>query len=210
MSIPFFSAAIEIQHRRWRRCSLGSMTTLRGLVSSTMSPVLFFLDFVVYPVLIVGCLILAFSVDGYNAMLVSASVLIFGYLFWTFAEYLVHRFVLHHVPMFAAVHQGHHDSPRDFIGTPTLISVTMFFGLAFWPVLELSNLQIASAWMAGLLSGYLSYISVHYAVHHVGSRRSGLLKQLKRQHALHHHRDGHRNFGVTTSIWDRVFRTMAD
>lgn len=209
MNIPNPLAVTGISHRLWRRSTSGAWTFLNALLSPKMSPGFFFLDFAVYPLLITGFLFIALRAGGIADGLLSMAIVISGYVFWTLAEYLVHRYVLHHVPVFAAVHLAHHHAPRDLIGTPTLLSAAMFLGLGFWPMLELTSLPVASAWMAGLLAGYLSYVAVHYAVHHFGSGGHGLLKGLKRHHALHHYRDGHHNFGVTTGIWDRVFATLA-
>jgi sterol desaturase/sphingolipid hydroxylase (fatty acid hydroxylase superfamily) len=36
------------------------------------------------------------------------------------------------------------------------------------------------------------------------------MKPLWRNHHLHHYKDEHRGFGVSTTIWDRVFGTMFD
>lgn len=209
MNAPTPLAAAGTGHRFWRRSSTGIWTLLGRLVSPAMSPGLFFLDFAVYPVLIIGFLAIALLPGTTGAVLTTMAIAVSGYVFWTLAEYVVHRCVLHHMPMFAAVHLAHHHAPRELIGTPTLLSVAMFLGLGFCPMLALASLSHASAWMAGLLSGYLSYVGVHYAVHHIAGSPHGIFKGLKRHHALHHYRDGHRNFGVTTGIWDRVFGTRA-
>lgn len=201
---------VEFQYQRLRRYVVKAGAAMGGLVSPRMSQRMFFLDFIVYPILIVACLIVAFGNDSYGQWLESLALVVFGYGFWTLAEYLVHRFVLHHVPMFSAVHNAHHDAPRELIGTPTVLSVAVFFCSAFLPVAEFYGVRPAGAWLAGLLSGYLSYAAIHYAVHHLGSGGYGLVKRLKRQHGVHHHRNGNCNFGVTTSLWDRLFGTLAD
>ena len=63
--------------------------------------------------------------------------------------------------------------------------------------------------------GYLAYVGVHYALHHVNSLGPTWLpaslrvwlRNLIRAHAVHHHQTQY-NFGVTTTIWDRVFGTL--
>lgn len=181
----------------------------RGLVSTRMSPLWFFLDFVIYPLLIVYFLFVGFSVWSLEALFQSLATLVLAFATWSLAEYLVHRFFLHNVPLFEAMHHAHHESPRALIGTPTVLSLAAFMGLAYWPVLELSGQQAASAWMAGLLGGYLTYITAHYAIHHTGSNGYGWAKVLKRHHGLHHYQDGKINFGVTNRLWDRLFGTLA-
>jgi sterol desaturase/sphingolipid hydroxylase (fatty acid hydroxylase superfamily) len=177
-------------------------------MSIKMSPALFYLDFVVYPALILGSLVLAFRGATAPGALLSVAMILFGYAVWTLVEYALHRVALHHVPGLEATHKAHHDAPKDMIGTPTLISLMAFAGLACWPAVELVGLRIASAWMTGLLAGYLSYSLTHYAIHNLSMGKSRWAMTLKRHHALHHYREGESNFGVTTRIWDRLFGTF--
>ena len=209
MDTSFISRAIEGQHLIWNRSAARGRDALRGFVATRMTPLFFFLDFVIYPPLIVYFLLAGFSVRSLDMFLQSLGAFVLALVAWSLAEYLVHRFVLHHVPLFEAMHDAHHDAPRALIGTPTLLSLAVFMGLAYWPLLEVSGRQIASAWMAGLLGGYLAYIVAHFAIHHFGSSGYGWAKTLKRHHGLHHHHNGGINFGVTSRFWDRVFRTLA-
>lgn len=201
--VPVFAAEAH-----WRRSASGLANLFRSLVSPKMAPALYYLDFIIFPLLILGFLISAFGMGSVRTSLVSAAVALTGFAFWTLAEYGVHRFVLHHMPVFAPLHLAHHQSPRALIGTPTVFSVAMFLVAGFLPALMLTSMTVASAWMVGLLSGYLLYLVVHYAVHHTSSGRYELVRRLKRHHSRHHHRDGHSNFGVTTTLWDRVFGTL--
>jgi len=177
-------------------------------MSIRMSPSLFYHDFVVYPVLILSSLVLAFRGATVSEALLSVATILFGYAVWTLVEYALHRFMLHHVPGLAEMHKAHHDAPKALIGTPTLISLMAFAGLAFWPAVELAGLRLASAGMAGLLAGYLSYTLAHFAIHNLSMGRSRWAPTLKRHHALHHYRGDERNFGVTTRLWDRLFGTF--
>ena len=181
-----------------------------GVFSTTPTPLVFFLDFVIYPMLIVLCLYLALAGDTARGAGRSLLLVALGYAVWTLAEYLIHRFIMHHVPMFRAMHFAHHDAPRDLIGTPTLMSVAIFVALVFWPLIEILGLRTASAVSVGLLLGYLAYVSVHYALHHWSSNGLRYLQRLKRHHALHHHKENECNFGVTTTVWDWMFGTLRD
>jgi hypothetical protein len=69
-------------------------------------------------------------------------------------------------------------------------------------------MEDGSAIFAGLLLGYLAFITVHYAVHRWPIRPNSWLYSAKLRH-LTHHRFENCNFGVTTSFWDIVFRTCA-
>jgi sterol desaturase/sphingolipid hydroxylase (fatty acid hydroxylase superfamily) len=195
--------------RSMRRCIGIARTTASGIMSSQMSAQMFFLDFVVYPLLIIICLIIAFDGSAFRQALVSLALVISGYLIWGLVEYVIHRFVLHHVPFFSVIHKAHHDASDELIGTPTIISAVIFYCVVYWPGAEIFGYRPASAFSAGLLAGYLFYVSVHYAVHHLGSGGYGFMRKLKRRHAIHHYHVNEKNFGVTTGFWDRLFGTQA-
>jgi sterol desaturase/sphingolipid hydroxylase (fatty acid hydroxylase superfamily) len=176
-------------------------------LSPRMPPFLFFLDFAVYPPIIIVFLYFGFSTHPF---INSASFVIAGYVIWTLAEYLVHRFVLHHVPLFAKMHIEHHDDALDLIGTPTLMSLFFLTTTVFAPLYYFAGSHMAFCSMAGFLFGYISYVWVHYAVHHKGSGGFKFMRKLKRQHAVHHHGTSEFNFGVTTDMWDKIFRTKRE
>ncbi len=198
------------QHMNYvRRQVVTGYAVLKNFASPDMSPRMFFLDFYVYPPVILVCLFFAFDHGGLEQWLKSAALIVSGFWFWTLTEYVAHRFVLHRVPVFATLHKAHHDEPHALIGTPTVFSLVVFYCFAFWPVAELDGMRPAASWFAGLLIGYLLYVTAHYLVHHVGSGGFRIIKKLKRQHALHHHGEADCNFGVTTSFWDRMFGTLS-
>ena len=132
-----------------------------------------------------------------------------GMAAWTLVEYLVHRFAFHHrFPLGRRLHQLHHDHPSDpdaersSLSTPLLASP---FGLV---ILGTAGMEDGSAIFAGLLSGYLIFIAVHYAVHRWTIEPGYWLYSTKIRH-LTHHRFENCNFGVTTMFWDIVFGTSA-
>ena len=110
-------------------------------------------------------------------------------------------------PTLRRMHELHHTSERELIGTPIRISVAIHVAVVFLPLLVLTDLSDAAAASAGLMAGYLWYVTAHHAVHHWHPRHSTYLYRLKRRHALHHHHDQERNFGDTTGLWDHVFGT---
>lgn len=182
--------------------------TFRKVIPAEVSEKLFFLDFAVFPALILLCVYLAFHDAWPLQALQLAVIVLFGGLAWTFFEYVIHRFAFHHFPVLKPIHLAHHDEPRALTGTPTVVTVAAFYILAYGPVAFVAGGQIAAAWTAGIMAGYLVYVSVHYVVHHLGSGGSPTLRRLIRLHALHHHDDTH-NFGVTSDFWDRVFGTRS-
>jgi len=50
---------------------------------------------------------------------------------------------------------------------------------------------------------------VHYRVH-VGDANRGWIARQRRMHFHHHFRNSKQSFGVTTPIWDYIFKTAAD
>ena len=192
---------------RFRRFARTAWAANWNFLATEMSARMYFLDFVVFPPLILLSLFLAFWQGDALQWLTSAGLVAVGIGVWTLAEYLIHRFAFHHFPLLKAVHLAHHDDPRGLTGTPTILTVLVFLVLVYWPAAEIGSRASAAAWTAGLLLGYLGYVSVHYVVHHLGSGGWSWLRRLIRAHAVHHH-DSSCNFGVTTVLWDRVFGTL--
>jgi sterol desaturase/sphingolipid hydroxylase (fatty acid hydroxylase superfamily) len=174
-----------------------------GLVTTRMSAVAFHLDYFLYPPAILASLLVA--VRGLRAVEIVALALA-GFAVWTLAEYLLHRFVLHHWPYFSKFHQAHHDEPRAMIGSPTLFTLLLFFAATFVPTWLAFGSAVAGATFAGFLIGYLCFAGIHEIVHHSESQNR-LMRYFKKLHAIHHHGDTSKNFGVITSFWDHVFGT---
>lgn len=136
-----------------------------------------------------------------------------GYISWTLAEYLLHRYLFHwvnglkivqrfHYAMHGYHHAVPHDHKRLFMPpVPVTLFVLVFFGLFY--LIAGSN-----AWfiLPGFELGYLTYAICHYLVH--TNPRSKFLAKLGHHHILHHYKFHDRAFGVSTRFWDRVFGTM--
>ena len=143
-----------------------------------------------------------------------------GLFVWTFAEYMLHRFVFHfpaRAPWQERIiflfHGIHHVQPqcKTRLVMPPVVSVPLsfvFYGLFY---LILGVLLQAPHWtapvLAGFIAGYLVYDLTHYATHHF-PMRWGFLKFLRRYHMLHHFKTPDQRFGVSSPLWDVVFRTM--
>ncbi len=145
---------------------------------------------------------------------------VLGLVLWTFTEYTLHRFLFHHKPasarqerIFFLFHGVHHYQPqcKTRLVMPPIVSIPLafiFYGLFY---LVFNVLFDAPQWIpptfAAFIFGYLAYDMIHYATHHI-PMRSGALKYLKRYHMLHHYKTPERRFGVSSPLWDVVFRTM--
>ena len=128
---------------------------------------------------------------------------------WTLLEYLLHRFLLHRVAPFAAMHAVHHDSPRAYVGTPTWATLGIIWLIVFLPAWQGVSFNVASGLTAGVMMGFLWYGIVHHVIHY---RRPRFLASRMRitthRHLRHHHARQPGNFGVTIALWDHVFGTV--
>jgi sterol desaturase/sphingolipid hydroxylase (fatty acid hydroxylase superfamily) len=139
-----------------------------------------------------------------------------GMLFWTFFEYIMHRYVFHWVAeserakkIVYVMHGNHHHFPRDkerlfMPPVPSLIIASIIFSLMY-----LLMGRNAFIFFPGFILGYLMYGTTHYAIH-AWNPPFKWMKALWRNHHLHHYKDEHKGFGVSTTIWDRAFGTMFD
>lgn len=172
-----------------------------------LSRIGYYSDFFVYPVIIATLGAVGMVVGGTERSALWPLICAACVAIWTLLEYLLHRFVLHHVPWVKEMHHEHHIEEKAQIGTPTWLSLGAFAIIVFAPAYFLSDFFVTSAVTSGLMIGYLWYISVHHILHHWHFDHSSYVYGLKRRHALHHHFDKSANFGVTSNFWDHVFGT---
>ncbi|MEN2992387.1 MAG: sterol desaturase family protein [Bacteroidia bacterium] len=140
-----------------------------------------------------------------------------GLLTWTLTEYLLHRFVLHYVEDNPTIqrwhnfaHGAHHDVPKDlrFVTVSPFMSfpLAVLFWVIFWAIL---GWKWVWAFYAGFGVGYILYEYVHYAIHRYPHPPFGFLRPLWQNHQLHHYKTPDKRFGVTNTLWDRIFGTYA-
>lgn len=137
-----------------------------------------------------------------------------GFLLLTLVEYLVHRYAFHINTDTEAkkrfqytVHGVHHKFPRDKsrLAMPPILSIvlaTLFF-LFYRYTMGYVGLPFA----AGFMAGYATYLVVHYATHAYRPPKN-MLRILWKHHAIHHFSEPDRAFGVSSPLWDMIFRTM--
>ena len=143
------------------------------------------------------------------------SALFFGAIFfWTFTEYVLHRYVFHfvnenkYVQRFHYLAHGyHHEYPKDsdhlFMPViPSIVLATFFFTLFYLPMG-----MYAFAFFPGFVIGYLGYATMHYSMH-VIRQPIKPLRNLWRHHHLHHYKADGTAYGVSTTLWDHIFRTL--
>ncbi|MFM8806454.1 MAG: sterol desaturase family protein [Sphingomonadales bacterium] len=192
------------QARLFKSDFLEALTKAHPLVIWGMYlPVLFYLPY------------LAYARHGFS---VSSLWLYFllGIFCWTFFEYIAHRFIFHWVPktplatkIVYTMHGNHHHYPRDrqrlfMPPLPSILFATVLYGTFF-----LLMGPHALLFFPGFLLGYLLYASMHYAIH-AWNPPFKWMKPLWRNHHLHHYKNEHHGFGVSSTLWDMVFDTMFD
>ena len=140
--------------------------------------------------------------------LAAAGAVAFGFVAWGFFEYVLHRWILHGPPSVARVnHAYHHADPSLLIGTP--VFVILIGATAICMLLSLAiPAGIAAFAVFGLYAGYNGFAIVHHIGHHHSGRLAHLrlVGRLEQFHDAHHARQNV-NFGITTTLWDRVFGT---
>jgi dihydroceramide fatty acyl 2-hydroxylase len=138
-----------------------------------------------------------------------------GLAIWTLTEYWLHRLLFHWQPKFRGgdklhfiIHGVHHDHPNDRLRLvmPPAVSIPLA-ALFFWAFTTIFGTPAAYPLFAGFIGGYLFYDYTHYYVHHFVPK-SELGKRLREQHMRHHFQDHRYGFGVSSPIWDVVFRTL--
>src|SRR5674476_456237 len=172
-----------------------------------MSKLGYFSEFLLFPPLVLVASLLAFRSSVPPQPAIWAIVYGAGLIGWTLIEYLLHRVLFHHAPVLSQIHERHHNSPQDLIGTPAWASVLLGLIVVASPSWAAFGFDLGTAATAGLASGYLCYDFVHYATHHWQLRRGSYLYRARLRHARHHHLSHSGNFGVTTALWDHVFGT---
>lgn len=176
---------------------------------TTTHPLVIFSLYV--PILI---FLLYYSYSFFNFSIIKiVALLLLGLLSWTLFEYLIHRFVFHYLSenpriqkIIYTIHGVHHEYPRDkerlfMPPIPSLILASLLFFIFY-----LLMRAAVCSFFPGFLIGYLLYGSVHYAIH--AFKPPKYMRALWRSHHLHHYKYPNKGFGVSTTIWDYIFKTL--
>ena len=137
-----------------------------------------------------------------------------GWLAFTLVEYLVHRYVFHMETNTKTkeniqykFHGVHHDYPKDKerLAMPPVVSLTISTALFF--IFRFFMGDAVFGFLPGFLVGYAMYLFVHYIVHAYQPPKN-FFKALWINHGIHHYKNHERAFGVSSPLWDYIFRTM--
>jgi len=141
-------------------------------------------------------------------------VFFLGVLSFTLLEYLMHRFLFHLPPtsefnekVAYNIHGIHHDYPKDKnrLAMPPVVSITL--ATLFLVIFKLLMGNAGFVFTAGFVVGYAGYLLVHYIVHIFVIPKNSF-KILWIHHGIHHYKKTNKAFGVSSPLWDHIFRTM--
>jgi len=141
-------------------------------------------------------------------------VFLLGMLAFTLLEYLMHRFLFHLPPtsefnqkLAYNIHGVHHDYPKDKdrLAMPPIVSITL--ATLFLVIFKLLMGNAGFAFTSGFVVGYAGYLLVHYIVH-IYMIPKNSFKILWIHHGIHHYKRPDKAFGVSSPLWDHIFRTM--
>jgi sterol desaturase/sphingolipid hydroxylase (fatty acid hydroxylase superfamily) len=170
---------------------------------------------VVYSVASVAALVLAARASARTALASWA----LGVVFWTWVEYMVHRYVLHGVfpdgrglrhlthVLFDHLHVEHHKRPWDGNHINGTLKDTGPFLLPLFALALLLPPQTLLAFLAGLVQAYVVEEWVHHSVHYYHFDNP-YFRYIKAHHMYHHSRRGQeRGYGLTSGVWDAAYGT---
>ena len=139
--------------------------------------------------------------------------LLFGAAVWTLAEYVLHRFAMHHLHgkgIMSREHLEHHVTSQWHFDVNHILSWTgmllVGFG-GFAPLVAwLSSWPLGVAVAIGWALGYFHYEARH-ALAHLKNPTTTYTRWVARHHFHHHFGHPMANHGVSVSWWDHVFGT---
>ncbi len=146
-----------------------------------------------------------------------ASMGVAGFTFWTWVEYILHRFVFHYDAdsrigqrIHFLIHGLHHSDPIDPTRLVMPPTASIFLAVILYTAFRCILGPIwVEPFFGFFLLGYLCYDYIHFSVHHF-KPRTRLGKFLKQSHMQHHYVSPNSRWGVSSPIWDYVFGTLED
>jgi sterol desaturase/sphingolipid hydroxylase (fatty acid hydroxylase superfamily) len=148
-----------------------------------------------------------------QGLLLAGTLFLGGFLIWTLTEYWVHRALFHFQPRSAwgkRMHYWWHGVHHDYPGDSRRLVMPLMSSLPLAALFFLAFRLLAGEWhpalFAGFALGYITYDLTHYAIHH-WRLANPVFRWLKTHHLKHHFTDEATGYGVSTPLWDYVFRT---
>ena len=174
--------------------------------------------YLIYIPLVIYLIYYSYSTLKFSASFIF-SLFLAAVFSWTLFEYIAHRFLFHFEAQSSLgqrivyiFHGNHHEFPRDkqrlfMPPLPSIIFAFIIFGIIWILSYFFTGTgDYAFIFFPGFITGYLFYVSMHYAIHAFTPPR--FLKPLWRNHHLHHYKYPEKGYGVSSSFWDMVFNTL--
>ncbi len=141
-------------------------------------------------------------------MIVAALV---GAFTWTLMEYVIHRWLGHDARFrgnpFGVEHLRHHVEGNYFAPWwKKAFAAASAAAILSLPAMLALGVRLGGAYVAGLVGFYCVYEILH-RFEHVYAGLGAYGRWARRHHFTHHFVDARCNHGVTTPLWDFVFRT---
>lgn len=174
--------------------------------TNTAVPVTIFLSFSIF------LMVWGFLYSPLSAF-TQIAVFLVGLLLFSLIEYLVHRYVFHMITntklrerIQYTFHGVHHEFPKDTsrLAMPPVVSVVIVTSLYF--IFKFLMGPFTYGFLPGFIIGYSLYLIVHHVVH-AYQPPGNFFKALWINHGIHHYKDHERAFGVSSPLWDYIFRT---
>jgi len=139
---------------------------------------------------------------------------------WTLVEYLFHRYVLHgRFPAHDSVigrylhdrvdplHWEHHERPFDGLHISGQLSDLLPLFAVAAPLSFVFPVDTAPVLLAGVVQCYVLEEWIHHSVHFYAFKHR-YFRYIQKFHRYHHSQTGmEQGFGLTSGLWDVVFRT---
>ncbi|CAN5465747.1 sterol desaturase family protein [soil metagenome] len=148
------------------------------------------------------------------SVLTSIILFFIGLVLFSLMEYLVHKHLFHMLTDTSLkekiqynFHGIHHEYPKDKdrLAMPPLVSILI--GITLFYTFRYLMGDYVFAFLPGIMFGYSSYLFVHYAVHAFQPPKN-FLRILWINHGIHHYKNPDVAFGVSSPLWDYIFRTI--
>lgn len=163
----------------------------------------YWFGFVYDGVIAIGLTFMAYMLGANNTDIIR--FFIFGVLFFTLVEYVVHAHIFHGpFPAFVKAHVQHHKHPLRYDAMPFFFAQIIISPVYIVAIL-LFSFELASVFTSGILIGYIIYGLAHHAMHRV-KPKNRYFKYMIDFHDIHH-ANPKMNHGVTVPIWDMIFGT---
>jgi len=155
-------------------------------------------DFFIYPILLLWMIYMD-SARLLAEPLWWAGTFALGWFTWTFAEYWIHRSLLHG-PYWMDIHEGHHKHPKVLTRFPIWQIPSYFLAIFAAYYLVAGDWTVSS--YSGFILGWTNFLLMHHTMHHW----PWLIPNFAIRHNAHHKMTD-MNYGIAVDWWDRVFGT---